>query len=416
MSNSAAQITARYTNDHHDIERIAIGLMPVESQIPIASHPPSGRFAARLALFYGSLFGLLGIHLPFFPVWLRAVGIDASWIGIITAVPAVTRFTSLPFVTASAERHHALRGAMILTAFATALGFSIVGSQVQPLPVFLVYAMTCCLWTPMVPLTDAYALRGVARHGLNYGRLRLWGSAAFVMGALACGLLVDVIAARQLIWVIVALAALGAATSLGLQPLDHPPKAHPASHGGDALLRNPRFLAIIVSAALIQGSHAAYYTFASINWQAHGLDGLTIAGLWVLGVLAEIVVFALSPRFTPSPAVLVVIGALSAVARWLITAQEPPVAVLSVVQLAHGLSYGLTQVGTMGLLVRHVPLHVMARGQGYFAASTGIVTSSASILSGLVYARYGQGVYYVMAAMALTGAVVMWSARHRLGR
>ena len=111
---------------------------------------------------------------------------------------------------------------------------------------------------------------------------------------------------------------------------------------------------------------------------------------------------------------LVVIGALSAVARWLITAQEPSVAVLAVVQLAHGLSFGLTQVGTMGLLVRHVPVHVMARGQGYLAACSGIVASSASILSGAVYARHGQGVYYVMAAMALSGAVVMWSARHRL--
>ncbi len=166
--------------------------------------------------------------------------------------------------------------------------------------------------------------------------------------------------------------------------------------------------------ALIQGSHAAYYTFASITWQGAGFGGLTIAGLWVLGVLAEIVVFAASPRFTLSPSVLVVIGGLSAVARWLITAQEPSVAVLSVVQLAHGLTYGITQVGTMGLLVRHVPGHVMARGQGYFAACSGIVTSSASILSGAVYARHGQGVYYVMAAMAASGALLMWLARHRV--
>jgi PPP family 3-phenylpropionic acid transporter len=32
----------------------------------------------------------------------------------------------------------------------------------------------------------------------------------------------------------------------------------------------------------------------------------------------------------------------------------------------------------------------------------------------MVYARYGQGVYYVMAAMALSGGVVMWLSRHRL--
>ena len=378
------------------------------------SQSTSKRFAARLALFYGATFGTIGSHLPFFPVWLKAVGIDASWIGIITAVPAVTRFTVLPFVTASAEKRRSLHGALIVTAFATALGFSVIGTQHLPLLVFLAYAATCCLWTPMVPLTDAYALRGVARYGLSYGPLRLWGSAAFVVGALACGLLVEVIAARHLIWVIASVAGLGALASLGLQRLDRPKPASAVTHGARALLRDPGFLAIIGAAALIQGSHAAYYTFASITWQASGLGGLTIACLWTLGVLAEIVVFALSPRFSLSPAVLMVIGALSAVARWLITAQQPSVAVLAVVQLAHGLTFGLTQVGTMGLLVRHVPGHVMARGQGYLAACAGIVAGSASILSGAIYARHRQGVYYVMAAMALSGAAVMWLARHRL--
>ena len=388
--------------------------MPPESTIPIASHDTPRRFATRLALFYGTMFGMVGTHLPFFTVWLKAVGIDAFWIGIITAIPPVTRFTVLPFVTALAERRHALRGAIVAAAFATALGFSILGTQHQPVLVFLAYAVTCCLWTPMVPLTDAYALRGVARHGLNYGPLRLWGSAAFVAGALGCGLLVDVIAAQNLIWVIVSVAALGAFVGLGLQPLGTPKSAANIHHGAGALLRDPGFLAIIVTSALIQGSHAAYYIFASIAWQQAGLGGLTIAGLWSLGVIAEIVVFALSPRFTLPPVMLVVIAALSAVARWVITAQEPPLAILAAVQLAHGLTFGLTQVGTMMLLVGYVPGHVMARGQGYLAACSGIVSSSTSILSGAIYARYGQGIYYAMAAMALSGAVVMWLARHRL--
>ncbi len=388
--------------------------MPLESQIPTASHHTSKRFAVRLALFYGAAFGLIGTHLPFFPVWLKAVGIDASWIGIITAVPSVTRFSILPLVTGLAERRQSLRAAIVVTAFVTALGFAGLGTQHQAPLVFAAYAVTACMWTPMVPLTDAYALRGVARYGLNYGPLRLWGSAAFVVGALICGLLVDVIAARHLIWVIAAMAGLGALVSLGLQRLDNPRTAPATTHRAGALLRDRGFLAIIFAAALIQGSHAAYYTFASITWQGAGLGGLTIAGLWVLGVLAEIVVFALSPRFTLHPSALVVIGGLAGVARWLITAQEPSVAVLAVVQLAHGLTYGITQVGTMGLLVRHVPAHVMARGQGYYAACGGIVTSSASILSGAVYARHGQGVYYVMAAMAASGVLVMWLGRKRL--
>ncbi|MCP4619318.1 MAG: MFS transporter [Bradyrhizobium sp.] len=388
--------------------------MSTQAQIPSATHADSRRFAVGLAAFYASLFGLVGTHLPFFPVWLKAVGIDAAWIGIITALPAISRFTVLPFVTSLAERRQAVRQAITVTAFGSAIGLTVIGLQSQALVLFLVYAVTCCVWTPMTPLTDAYALRGVRRYGLNYGPLRLWGSAAFVAGALACGLLVDIIAARHLIWVIAAVAALSALVSLGLKPLEAPNSAGSEIHGDSRLLRDGAFLAIIASSALVQGSHAAYYTFASIAWQQAGYGGLTIAGLWVLGVLAEIVLFAISPRITLPFSLLVVIAALSAVLRWVITAQSPPIAVLAVVQLAHGLSFGLTQVGTMGLIAQRVPGHVMARGQGYLVACTGIVSSSASIASGPIYQSYGQGVYYLMAAMALAAALIMWLSRHRL--
>jgi PPP family 3-phenylpropionic acid transporter len=259
-------------------------------------------------------------------------------------------------------------------------------------------------------------LRGVTRYGLKYGPLRLWGSAAFIATALACGQLLDVISAKHLIWLIVGMAGIGALVSLSLQPLG-PVKAVPTAHrGAGALLRDRGFLAIILSSALIQSSHQAYYIFGSITWQQEGFSGLTIASLWVLGVLAEIVVFALSPRFTLPPAILVVISALCAVARWVITAQAPPIAILAAVQLMHGLTFGLTQIGTMGLMVHHVPPHIMARGQGFLAACSGIVASSVSVLTGLVYARYGQGVYYLMAVIAGTAALVMWSARNGLSQ
>jgi MFS transporter, PPP family, 3-phenylpropionic acid transporter len=374
----------------------------------------SRRFAVRLALFYGAIFALVGCHLPFFPVWLRAVGIDAAWIGVISAVPAVTRFTILPLVTSFAERRAAVRGAIMITAVVTTFGFIAIGTQHLPVAVLLAYAVTSAAWTPTVPLTDAYALRGVVRHGIDYGPVRLWGSAAFIVGVLGCGWLADLIAARHLIWIIAAAAALGAVISLGLQPLDGRKAQAPVQHGSGALLRDSGFLAIMAASALIQSSHVTFYIFSSITWQLAGLSGLTIAALWTLGVIAEIVVFALSPRFTLHPSMLVVIGGCGAVVRWLISAQEPPVAVLAVVQLSHGLSFGLTQVGIMGLMVRHVPVSVITRAQGYSAACGGIVTSAASIVSGVVYARYGQGAYYPMALMALAGVAVIWFARTNL--
>jgi PPP family 3-phenylpropionic acid transporter len=388
--------------------------MPTEPPIPISSYEVTRRFAARLALFYGVIFGLIGTHMPFFPMWLQGIGIDASWIGLIIAVPALTRFTVLPFLTHLAERHQALRGAMIASALGTFLGFSLLGTLREPVAVLIAFAVTACAWTPLVPLTDGYALKGVVRYGLNYGPLRLWGSAAFIVGAIGCGLLADVIAPSDLIWVIAAAAALGVVASFGLQPLDAAVKPSASLTRASTLLRDRGFLAIIATSALVQGSHAAYYTFGSIGWQAAGFDGTIIAGLWALGVVAEIVVFALSPRFTWSPTTLVAIGAMSAVVRWLITAQGLSLMPLAFVQLMHGLSFGVTQVGIMMLMVRHVPHHLSASAQGYLTACSGLVLSVASISAGAIYARYGQSVYLMMAVMALMGAVTIWLTRRRL--
>src|ERR1700761_9228216 len=97
------------------------------------SYSLSRRFATRLALVYATSFGLVGTQLPFFPVWLKAIGIDAAWIGIITAGPAVTRFTTLPFVTSFAERHQAVRGGIILLGSAAAIGLAVLGLQRQVL-------------------------------------------------------------------------------------------------------------------------------------------------------------------------------------------------------------------------------------------------------------------------------------------
>ncbi|WP_027566850.1 major facilitator superfamily domain-containing protein 6 [Bradyrhizobium sp. URHA0013] len=387
--------------------------MAGESQIPIAASRKR-RFAVSLALFYSAVFAVSGTHLPFFPVWLKAIGIDAAWIGLINALPAITRFTTLPQVTAIAEKRHAIRAGMMVSVLATAIGFTAVGLQQQPLALFLIYALTCMMWTPTMPLTDAYALRGVARYGLDYGPVRLWGSAAFAAGSLACGYLVDHIAARDLIWIIVAWAVVAVAAGMLLQPLDDVRRRTTVAHAGKALLRDAGFWAIIVSAALIQGSHVAYYTFSAINWQAQGLGGLTIAGLWTLGVIAEIIVFALSPRFSLHPSALMAIGGASAVVRWVVTAHDPPLALLAIVQLGHGLTFGMTILGTMSLLVQRVPSHQIARGQGYYAACNGLLGATTSIASGAIYARIGDGLYYVMAAMAAGGSLLIWSARHRL--
>ncbi|MHA0111528.1 MFS transporter, partial [Klebsiella pneumoniae] len=80
-----------------------------------------------LALFYAAIFAVSGTHMPFFPLWLKAIGIDAGWIGLINALPSITRFTILPQITGLAEKRHAIRSAMMLSVLVTAIGLAAAG-------------------------------------------------------------------------------------------------------------------------------------------------------------------------------------------------------------------------------------------------------------------------------------------------
>ena len=54
-------------------------------------------FTPRLAGLYIGLFIFSGVQQPFFPVWLKAKGIDPSLIGLAVAVPLLVRVFGIPF-------------------------------------------------------------------------------------------------------------------------------------------------------------------------------------------------------------------------------------------------------------------------------------------------------------------------------
>ena len=167
----------------------------------------TGAFVARTSLFYAAFSLLIGIYMPIFPVWLEARGLDAVQVGLVLAAPAFARIVAVPIATRAADRHWGLREVMIVCSVATAIGYAALGLVSGALAI-LVLAMAASIpHTPMTALLDAYAVSGLKRHGRAYGPVRLWGSVSFIAANLAAGLMLDLIAARDLIWLIVAAAA-----------------------------------------------------------------------------------------------------------------------------------------------------------------------------------------------------------------
>jgi MFS transporter, PPP family, 3-phenylpropionic acid transporter len=365
-------------------------------------------FPIRLGVFYAAFFAGVGVQMPFFPLWLEAKGLDPRWIGIVLSAPVLVRLLAVPIVTREADRRDALRAAIIVGSVGTMAGYAVIGLADGPFTILIAFMLASVLATPVIPLTDAYALRGLRRHGGIYGPVRLWGSAAFIVGNLAAGLLSTSIPPDQLIWLVVAGWAAATLASFTLAPLDadEPPNGPEAS--AIALLRNPALLVVIAAAALIQASHATFYVFSTIDWRAAGLDGLSIGALWALGVLAEIVLFAFAGRLPAAvgPAALLGIGAAGGVMRWTVMALDPPTLLLPLLQCLHALSFGATHLGAMGFLARAAPRGLAATAQGYLAVAVAVAMAVLMMLSGLLYAAYGGFAYAVMALVAAAGGCV----------
>jgi PPP family 3-phenylpropionic acid transporter len=375
--------------------------------------PLSFGFASRVAALYGGLFLLGGIKLPFFPLWLKARGLDAQQIGIILAVPMVVGLLAIPSSARIAEHPGALRGTIAMALALATFGFASVGFANGFLEIFVLVALTSVALSPVSPLVDAYALHGLSQRNRAYGPVRLWGSVTFIVGTFVAGYAVDVLPAHDLVWLIVITLLLSAISAFALEPVDFAPGKPPPGLTR-RLLTNPAFLAVVAGSALIEASHAIYYGFSALAWSKAGLNGWMIGSLWSLGVVAEIVLFALQSRLPPfqTPSMLMLVGGGGAALRWLAMALDPPAFALPILQLFHGLSFGATHLGALALLVKIAPKGRAATAQGYYAIGMGLAMAATMSLSGWLYATYGNAAYAAMALAAVAGCACAAIAHH----
>ena len=86
--------------------------------------------------------------------------------------------------------------------------------------ILLSFIVSAVAFSPVLSLTDAYAVSGLRVRDRAYGPVRLWGSVAFIAGNVGAGLLLEWIAPGHLIWLIVASLVVSVVAAVALVPLD----------------------------------------------------------------------------------------------------------------------------------------------------------------------------------------------------
>ena len=277
-------------------------------------------------------------------------------------------------------------------------------------PILAVTLVFFAVWSPIMPLGESLTMLGARTGAIDYGRVRLWGSLSFIAAAVLAGRALADRSEDLVFWLLLATIAFTLAACVVLPDI-RPPRAEQGRAAALTVLSNRSFVLFLVSAALIQASHAVYYAFGTIHWKSVGYSEDLIGALWAEGVIAEIVLFALGARLLGrlGPARLIASGGLAGVLRWLVTGWTDALPALCVVQVLHAFTFGAVHLGAIHYIAERVPPSLSATAQSlYSAVVMGLAIGLAVLVAGHLYATHGAAAYYAMAALAgLGGALAL---------
>jgi PPP family 3-phenylpropionic acid transporter len=295
-------------------------------------------------------------------------------------------------------------------------GFALVGFAPGTVAILVAVAISALFWSPSFALIDAFAVRLQRVRAVDYGRARLWGSVSFVAGNLLAGAALEILPGASIVWLIATPFLLFSLTVWLLPVLPAAVPAHVDS--ADAPVRAPMRLVLgVLAVAIIDASHALYYTFASVQWTAAGMSAGLIGLLWSLSVITEVMIFIYAAqavrRFKPLR--LIMLGGVAVLIRFGAMAFEPAAGPLLVLQLLHGLTFAGAHIGLIALIAESIPDRALGRAQASASTAGGIAVALATLAAGPLLCA-GAGAYLPFAVLGAVGAGIALAAQIALTR
>ncbi|HYL50317.1 MAG TPA: MFS transporter [Stellaceae bacterium] len=364
--------------------------------------------ALRLSLFYGGFFLSAGVLLPFWPVWLASRGLTPGEIGVVLAIGQWAKVAATPVTGGLADHSGDARRVMLVLAAIAVAGFAACFPAHGFAALATLNAVTAASLAALLPVGDSLATTGTQLGHIEFGRVRVWGTIAFIVATLLGGRILNGRAADVVLVLVIALTALNVGSCLLL------PRS--ATHlgatlaGGSAwrLITTPQYLTFLVATTMLAASHSVYYAFGSLHWQAQGFSNATIAWLWAEGAAAEAVFLYWGARAVTrcGPVPLMALGAASGAVRWTVLAFTSDLRLLVLAQLLHAGTIAAAGLGGVYYLARTIPAARMATAQAISAAVIGGIGYGVFMpLAGALYGAYGGLAYLAMAVLSTASAV-----------
>lgn len=363
--------------------------------------------ALRLSLLYGAMFTVIGVQMPFWPVWLESRGMGPTEIGILLGAIYWAKVVTNPLIAQVIDHHGGRRKAMLALAIGALSAFSLYIFAFDFWALLVLGIFSGSLIAGLMPLSETITMTLTRQGRLDYGRVRLWGSLTFIAAAMLTGGLVEHLGPSSILPLVIVGAAM---TLITVFTAPNPPRL---THGGPrlpmaALFRDRTYMLFLATASLTQASHCIYYGFATLHWRAQGLSNGLIGGLWAIGVVAEIVLFVISGAAVRKLGAdrLLFLGAMGGILRWSALAFVASPWLLAPLQTLHAATFGATHLGAMHLIANHIDPRLSTRAQAlYSSVAMGLVPGIALLAAGPLYERFGGLAFLAASLIALMATV-----------
>jgi len=370
---------------------------------------PKNSFKLVIGSQYFLYFGVMGVFLPYFNLYCYHLKFSGFQIGVLSAIRSIA-LVLFPLVWGGlADRFHIRRPIYIFCSFISAGIWAFYLYTTEFWAMLFITVFYGMFYAPIISFLEAFTMDVLGTEKKSYGRLRGWGTIAFIMTVLLLGKIIDVYSIGIII-VLIFLGSLAQALISVKIPDIQIKKQTSFSSNAKVLLKRP-VMVFLFCAFLMLVSHGTYYGFYSIHLENLGFGKTFIGFSWALASIAEIIVLinsdAIFKRFSTDNVLF--FSFTVAVLRWMgLFLTTTPVFIL-LLQMLHAVTYGTFHVSSILYIDSLTPDEAKTMGQAVNNAVTyGLGLMVGFFVNGYLFESQGTSTLFMISGcIALCGGLLL---------
>ena len=370
---------------------------------------PNNSFKWVIGSQYFLYFGVMGIFLPYFNLYCYHIDFTGFQIGVLSAIRSVALILTPLIWGAMADRFRIRRPIFILCSFVSTAIWAFYLYTTDFWAMLIITVFYGIFYSPIISFLEAFTMDVLGTRKKSYGRVRGWGSIAFIITVIVLGKIIDLYSI-EIILILIFFGSLAQALISIKIPDIQIKKQTSFSSNAKALLKR-HVIVFLFCAFLMLVSHGTYYGFYSIHLENLGFGKTFIGISWALASIAEIIVMIKSDSLFKHFSMdnVLFFSFMVAVFRWLALSFVTSAAGILFLQLFHAVTYAMFHVSSILYIDSLTPDEAKTLGQSVNNAVTyGLGLMVGFFINGYLFETLGTfKLFMISSFIALSGGLIL---------